>query len=187
MKKSDEIIRLAKEGKSIQEIADLLGYKRTYYISRVLEKNNQPVRRQDKNGDSIWELHGLWHREDGPAIEKADGTRKWYLHGKRYRRDGPAYEYAVGTREWWWEDKRHREDGPAIEYANGNRTWYWHGKCHREDGPAVEYSLDKVFEWYYRPGSSREWHWRGKKLEVKSQEEFEILKPLLMIQEVQEL
>ena len=27
-------------------------------------------------------VNGCRHREDGPAIEYADGTPRWYLHGK---------------------------------------------------------------------------------------------------------
>ena len=42
------------------------------------------------------------HREDGPAIEWAEGTHKtWYLNGKRHREDGPAVEYSDGDKEWF--------------------------------------------------------------------------------------
>jgi hypothetical protein len=33
------------------------------------------------NGDKRWHLNGLFHREDGPAIEWADGILEWYLNG----------------------------------------------------------------------------------------------------------
>jgi hypothetical protein len=36
------------------------------------------------------------HREDGPAVEWADGRREWWLHGERHREDGPALEWADG-------------------------------------------------------------------------------------------
>jgi hypothetical protein len=68
------------------------------------------------------------------------GDKRWYFNGKLHREDGPAIEYANGTREWYINDKLHREDGPAIEFANGTRAWYIKGKLHREDGPAVEYA-----------------------------------------------
>jgi hypothetical protein len=29
----------------------------------------------------MWRLNGQRHREDGPAIEWADGTKSWYLNG----------------------------------------------------------------------------------------------------------
>ena len=34
------------------------------------------------NGDKAWYLNGKQHREDGPAIEYADGSKWWYLNGK---------------------------------------------------------------------------------------------------------
>ena len=38
------------------------------------------------------------HREDGPAVEYADGSKEWYLNGKLHREDGPACEYADGSK-----------------------------------------------------------------------------------------
>jgi hypothetical protein len=69
-----------------------------------------------------------YHREDGPAIEWADGSKTWYINDKLHREDGPASEWANGTKYWYINDKRHREDGPAIEYANGTKYWYINGK-----------------------------------------------------------
>src|SRR5437764_271799 len=48
-----------------------------------------------------WVVGGEVQREDGPAIEHADGRREWWLNSKRHREDGPAIEYADGTRESW--------------------------------------------------------------------------------------
>jgi len=76
------------------------------------------------SGDIHWYLNGNLHREDGPAIESADGEKHWYLNGKRHREDGPASEYADGTRYWFLNGKFHREDGPAIEDADGTKSWY---------------------------------------------------------------
>jgi len=63
----------------------------------------------------------------------------------------------------------------CIECANGDRSWSLNGEFHREDGPARE--------WYN--GHIREWWWHGKRLKVSSQEEFEKLKPLLLVEDVQ--
>ena len=38
-----------------------------------------------------WYLYGELHREDGPAIEWADGSTTWYLNGKEYSEE----EYAL--------------------------------------------------------------------------------------------
>ena len=81
---------------------------------------------------------GQRHREDGPAVERANGYKAWFLNDKLHREDGPAVEYANGTKSWFLNDKLHREDGPAIEYADGDKAWYLNDQLHREDGPAVE-------------------------------------------------
>ena len=47
----------------------------------------------------------ILHREDGPAIERANGSKAWYINGER-----------------------HRDWGPAVERANGYKTWYINGE-----------------------------------------------------------
>ena len=64
--------------------------------------------RREIDGDGTirqFNADGQLHREDGPAIEKADGTTIWFLNGQR-----------------------HRSDGPAVVYANGSKLWYLNGK-----------------------------------------------------------
>jgi hypothetical protein len=56
------------------------------------------------------------------------GRREWFLNDKRHREDGPAIEQANGDRYWYLNDQLHREDGPAIEYADGACSWYLNGK-----------------------------------------------------------
>ena len=60
----------------------------------------------DKNGNKFWyNSQNQFHRDDGPAIEWANGTKSWYINGNL-----------------------HREDGPAIEWINGGEAWYINGK-----------------------------------------------------------
>ena len=87
-----------------------------------------------------WYKNGLLHREDGPAVVKADGTKEWYLNGKFHRVDGPAIERVNGDREWYRHGQCHREDGPAIEHADGEKAWLINDGYHREDGPAIEWA-----------------------------------------------
>jgi len=69
-----------------------------------------------------------------------------------------------GTKYWYLNSKLHREDGPAVECASGTKYWYLNNEWHRVDGPAIEYADgDKV------------WYLNGKKLDCKTQEEFERL------------
>ena len=60
-------------------------------------------------GTKYWSLNGEFHRENGPAVECANGSKWWYLNGKC-----------------------HREAGPAVECANGLKYWYLNGKCYTE-------------------------------------------------------
>jgi len=69
----------------------------------------------------------ILHREDGPAIECANGTKEWWVNNKRHREDGPAFEGANGTKGWYINNKCHREDGPAVESAYGRKAWYING------------------------------------------------------------
>jgi hypothetical protein len=71
---------------------------------------------------------GRLHREDGPAIEYANGYKAWYRNGKLHREDEPAVIYANGNKYWYLNGKRHRKDGPAIEYASGAKSWYLNGQ-----------------------------------------------------------
>ncbi|MFZ6847259.1 hypothetical protein [Undibacterium sp. RuRC25W] len=81
----------------------------------------------NKNGDKKWYLNGVIHREDGPAVEFADGTRHWVINGINHREAGPAIELAEGDKYWLTNGKMHREDGPAIEYQNGKKEWFLNG------------------------------------------------------------
>ena len=71
---------------------------------------------------------GQLHREGGPAIEYADGTKVWYLNGQYHREDGPAIEWADGSKFWYLNGQLHREDGPAIKWVGGNKSWYLNGQ-----------------------------------------------------------
>lgn len=107
----------------------------------------------DKSGLKIWRNEqGQYHRTDGPAIERADGTTEWFVNGLRHRLDGPALEWASGSKEWWVDGQPHRTDGPASIMANGTKAWYVDGKCHRLDGPAIVCG-----------DGTQEWHVHGKR------------------------
>ena len=79
------------------------------------------------------------HREDGPAIEYANGDRYYYINDKLHREDGPAVDYSNGYyKAYYINGNRHNENGPAVERATGYKEYWINGKRHREDGPAVE-------------------------------------------------
>ena len=82
----------------------------------------------NKIGDTFWYINGELHRENGPAIELADGY-KWYINGEL-----------------------HREDGPAVEYADGRKGWYINGEQLTEDEhkiktkPVKDYTVSEISE-----------------------------------------
>ena len=71
---------------------------------------------------------GKLHRENGPALEYADGVKIWYKEGELHREDGPALEWSNGDKHWYQNGFSHREDGPAVEYINGNKEFWHKGK-----------------------------------------------------------
>jgi hypothetical protein len=38
----------------------------------------------NSRGDKFWYQKDLLHRIDGPAVERADGTRTWYIEDQEY-------------------------------------------------------------------------------------------------------
>ena len=75
--------------------------------------NEKPICEVDEYGHKFWLLNGKLHREDGPAVEYADGSKSWYINGKCHREDGPAIEWSDGTKEWY-------VDGEKIEVADND-------------------------------------------------------------------
>ena len=122
------------------------GYLGLYFHAGQLHREDGPAIEQ-ADGTKCWYRNGQLHREDGPAVEWADGTKKWYHNGQYHREDGPAIEWADGAKEWYRNGQRHRDDGPAIEWADGSKEWYRNGQRHREDGPAIE-NADGSKAWY---------------------------------------
>ena len=81
-----------------------------------------------KDGATFWYLHGVIHRDDGPAVVRPNGDKWWYQYGKQDREDGPAIEYADGSKQWFRDGLCHREDGPAFEGADGRKDYYLNGE-----------------------------------------------------------
>jgi len=83
----------------------------------------------DWYGNKIWYNEDRqFHREDGPAIEGASGTKEWWVNGELHREDGPAIEHEDGTKGWFINGQLHREDGPAVEWASGTKEWWLNGE-----------------------------------------------------------
>ena len=84
----------------------------------------------DEEGTTRWfkdAKRTILHRENGPAVEVANGHKEWHQNGQLHRTDGPAIEWASGIKSWYQNDQRHRIDGPAIECTNGRKLWFIDG------------------------------------------------------------
>ena len=115
----------------------------------------------DPNGNITYRKDGVLHRDDGPAVERGNGSQQeWMLYGKRHRNGGPAVTTDYGHEEWWSNDRRHRLDGPAVIWPGGSKEWWQYGLRHRNDGPAVEYD-DGHYDWYWHGEKmTKETYWR---------------------------
>jgi hypothetical protein len=65
-----------------------------------------------------WYNGSILHREDGPAVEYADGSKWWFDHGVIHREDGPAVEFADGTKRWWLNAVQFKEEDYWKELFN---------------------------------------------------------------------
>jgi hypothetical protein len=65
-------------------------------------------------------------------IEITEHGSKFYYKNKKmtilHREDGPAVECADGSKVWCFNGKVHREDGPAAIYSDGYKSWYLNGE-----------------------------------------------------------
>ena len=93
------------------------------------------------------------------------GDIYYYLNGRIHRTDGPAIDRANGSKEYWINGKRHRVGKPAVTIIEVNRCRYYiNGELHRIDGPAI-HDLDN-------PENGKYFFIEGKEIDVKTTEEF---------------
>ncbi len=65
----------------------------------IIKNENSTFYHKDKEMDIL-------HREDGPAVEGANGNKYWWLNGELHREDGPAIERVDGSKEWYLNGKK---------------------------------------------------------------------------------
>jgi hypothetical protein len=156
--KPDGLYCLIHSDSAYQVLYQLAGEKAPYCLREAAEwaDANDEFHRDDgpaeirPDGTQKWYQHGQLHRDDGPAVIWSDGSQEWYQHGEYHRDDGPAIIYANGTQKWYQHDQLHRDDGPAVVRSDNTQKWYRHGQLHREDGPA-----------WIDPDGSQEWYLYG--------------------------
>lgn len=104
--------------------------------TKILRKTTEQMI-ESPDGSVTYLRNGRVHRDNGPALTRANGEMYWYQEGQLHREDGPA-AYTPGSKSWYCKGKLHREDGPAVEWIDGTKEWYQHGQRHREGAAAIE-------------------------------------------------
>jgi len=62
-------------------------------------------------------------------VEVTETVTKWHNESNQpHREKGPAVEYASGSKFYYINGEPHREDGPATERANGSKAYYINGE-----------------------------------------------------------
>ena len=102
--------------------------------------------RIDKYGNKRHYVNNVLHRENGPAVEYANGCAFWYKNGELHKEDGPACIYASGEKHWYKNGKLHREDGPAVEYVNEGKRWWLNNKCYGKNNDYTVESWKKFIK-----------------------------------------
>jgi len=107
-----------------------------------------------EEGTIYWykERTEILHRENGPAIKYADGSKSWYQNGKLHRLDGPAKESVNGDKFWYQNGELHRLDGPAVEWPDGNKEWFIEGQNYSEEAfnqMVEKFNNDKILKSFY--------------------------------------
>jgi hypothetical protein len=127
---------------------------------------NNNINKLKVNGDVSHYKNGMLHNEDGPAVEKVDGTKIWYFEDKIHRDDGPAIIYGSGTKSYFKHGVVHRENGPAIEFISGDKCFYIDG-VQLTEKQFAEYNqakIDKKPQRSFTTTDGTEWHYKGGKL-----------------------
>lgn len=117
----------------------------------------------------LHETSRVFHRENGPAVESADGmVDMWFVKGARtYEMEGTMLKrpFKGLTREWFVDGKHHRVDGPAVVCEDGGYMWWMNGERQRapDGGPAGKYS-NGSYKWEYKgapwyDGRLFKWWW----------------------------
>ena len=59
--------------------------------------------RPDELGTTVffYDKNGRFHREKGPAVLHANGSREYYRHGQLHNENGPARRMSDGRTEFW--------------------------------------------------------------------------------------
>ena len=62
---------------------------------------SKPKLEINNHGDKCWKLpNGLFHHEDGPAVEYSNGYKEWWVNGKQYSKEDYKYKMRLVKLEY---------------------------------------------------------------------------------------
>lgn len=118
----------------------------------------------EKQWEKLWMKGGAPHRDpdDGPAVERSDGSFIYYVNGNLHREYGPANKAQNGWLYYYQNGQLHRTDGPAIIGSNGQEKYYLNNVEYSKEEfekRSPDASLDMVEEtfgerYWYKKGTS---------------------------------
>ena len=51
-------------------------------VIKLVTRIHVPTTRKEIGGVVTYKVNGIYHREDGPAVERVDGSKEWWLNGE---------------------------------------------------------------------------------------------------------
>jgi len=108
--------------------------------------------RYENSHQTYYMKHGIFHRDDGPAVEWHNGDVEYFINGKLHREDGPAViinggkPITVGYVGYYIHDMLHREDGPALIHINGDERYFLHGTEFTKEAFYMKKYIENIVE-----------------------------------------
>jgi hypothetical protein len=102
-------------------------------LELYVENVRSPQMHVFEDGSKRWLVNGMYHRLDGPAIERPDGEKMWVFLGMVHRLDGAAVEKADGGKEWWVSGRQYRSIADWARAALQYERKEYHEEPTQED------------------------------------------------------
>lgn len=102
-----------------------------------------------ENGSLMYLKNAKLHREDGPALTRADGSEEWYYNGQLHRAAAPAITKIVNGEKvysYYCHGATHRTDGPIFVDENGRPHWCLKGSWFDSEEEFKKELVKMVFE-----------------------------------------
>lgn len=111
-----------------------------YYLFGELHRTDGPALRLADGTEIYFQEGKLHREDGPAIIRANDsfdnwhqGQKEWWLHGVRHRQGGPAIEHLSGYQAYYQNGKLHRTDGPARIFPDGSSEYYLEGELQQDE------------------------------------------------------